>query len=323
MTDNIKNALQKAYSICGMYNNIGVSISGGADSDIMLDLLLKVAPKEKFTFYFFDTGIEYEATKRHLDYLEKRYNIVIERHKAIVPVPLGCKMYGLPFISKYVSQMIGRLQEHNFDWKDGTFEEMVEKYPKCKGALNWFNNNNKTNKPESSQFNIFRYPYLREFLIDNPPPFKISDKCCSGAKKDNAHKLEKEKNFDLNCIGIRKAEGGIRSAAYKSCFDERENGKIKHFRPIFWFTNEDKRVYEEKYNIIHSDCYRVYGMKRTGCARCPFGTSNIEEYSIMMFEPRLYQATENIFGKAYEYRLKYEEYKKKKIQEEKMRTKTF
>lgn len=313
--DNITNALQKAYSICGLYNNIGVSISGGADSDIMLDLLLKVAPKEKFTFYFFDTGIEYEATKRHLDYLEKRYDIVIERHKAIVPVPLGCQRYGLPFISKYVSQQIGRLQNHNFDWKDGTYEEMVEKYPRCKGALRWFNNNNnKTNNPEKSQFNIYRHKWLREFLIDNPPTFKISDKCCEGAKKNNAHQLEKERNFDLCCIGVRKAEGGIRSAI-KSCFDEREKGKVKHFRPIFWLTNEDKKIYDEKYNIIHSDCYRVYGMKRTGCARCPFGSSNIEEYSTMLFEPKLYQATENIFGKAYDYRMQYENYKKQRNHE--------
>ena len=29
MSDNITNAIQKAYSICGLYNNIGVSISGG------------------------------------------------------------------------------------------------------------------------------------------------------------------------------------------------------------------------------------------------------------------------------------------------------
>lgn len=312
--DNITNALQKAYSICGLYNNIGVSISGGADSDIMLDLLLRVAPKEKFTFYFFDTGIEYDATKVHLDYLEKRYDIVIERHKAIVPVPLGCQKYGLPFISKYTSKMIDRLQTHNFEWEDRPYEELIEKYPRCKGALAWWCNYNKSKDPEHSIYNISRYKYLKEFLIENPPPFKISDKCCQGAKKDNAHKLEKEKKIELSCIGVRKAEGGIRSAI-KSCFDEREKGDVKHFRPIFWFTSEDKKIYEEKYNIIHSDCYRVYGMKRTGCARCPFGKNNIEEYSIMMFEPKLYQATENIFGKSYDYRTQYENYKKQKIKE--------
>ena len=314
--NNITNALQKAYAICGLYNNIGVAISGGADSDIMLDLLLRVAPKEKFTFYFFDTGIEYEATKRHLDYLEKRYDIIIERHKALVPVPLGCKKYGLPFLSKYVSEMIERLQEHNFQWEDEPYEYLVEKYHNCKEALNWWCNRNKTTVMERSMFNIQRYKYLKEFLIENPPPFKISNKCCDGAKKNNAKKIEVERNIELSCIGVRKAEGGVRSVI-KSCFDEREKGKTKHFRPIFWFTNEDKKIYEERYNIRHSDCYRVYGYKRTGCARCPFGRSNEENYSIMMFEPKLYHATENIFGKAYEYRAKYEKFKEEMKNKEK------
>ena len=150
---------------------------------------------------------------------------------------------------------------------------------------------------------------MREFLINNPPPFKISDKCCEGAKKNNAHKLEKERNFDLCCIGVRKAEGGIRSTI-KSCFDEREKGKVKHFRPIFWLTNDDKKEYEQRYNIKHSDCYRVYGFKRTGCARCPFGKGNEEEYAIMMFEPKLYKATENIFGQSLEYTRQYQQFKR-------------
>ena len=37
------------------------------------------------SIYFFDTGIEYEATKRHLDFLEKKYNItIVKRHKDLM-----------------------------------------------------------------------------------------------------------------------------------------------------------------------------------------------------------------------------------------------
>lgn len=105
----ISSAMQKTGARLLRFSKIMVSISGGADSDVMLDLLLKVCPKEKMTFVFFDTGIEYDATKRHLDYLEKKYDIKIDRQRADVPVPLGVKKYGLPFISKMISgSCIGR-----------------------------------------------------------------------------------------------------------------------------------------------------------------------------------------------------------------------
>ena len=161
-------------------------------------------------YVFFDTGIEYQATKDHLKYLEKKYNINIEIYRAPKPVPLGCHLYGLPFISKQVSENIERLQRHNFKFEDKSFEQLLREYPKCKSALKWWCNtheNQKNNHP--SKFDINYNKYLKEFMIKNPPDFKISQKCCKGAKKDNAHKILKELNIDLNCVGIRKAEGCI------------------------------------------------------------------------------------------------------------------
>lgn len=128
----ISSAMQKTSARLLRFSKIMVSISGGADSDVMLDLLLKICPKEKMTFVFFDTGIEYDATKRHLDYLEKKYNIKIDRQRADVPVPLGVKKYGLPFISKMISGKLQILQNNNFDFaNDGnlSYEELQEKYP--------------------------------------------------------------------------------------------------------------------------------------------------------------------------------------------------
>lgn len=116
----------------------------------MLDLLLKTCDnKNKLHFVFFDTGIEYAATKEHLEYLENKYNIKIERQRAKVPVPLGCKTYGQPFLSKFVSQMIERLQKKNFDFaNDGnkSFDELMEKYPNEKGALTWWCNEYKEHR---------------------------------------------------------------------------------------------------------------------------------------------------------------------------------
>ena len=313
---NISYAIQKAAAICKKYKNILVSVSGGADSDIMLDLILKVTDKAKCKFVFFDTGIEYQVTKEHLYELEKKYNIQIERVKASVPVPLGCKKYGLPFLSKFISQMIERLQKDNFDFTNEgkqTYEELILKYPDMKGALTWWCNKYPARDGQNSKFNISNNKYLKEFMIENPPDFKISAKCCDGAKKNTSHEYEKTCKCDLKCLGLRKMEGGIRSAKYKSCYDYDSKKSIQQFRPIWHFTDEDKQTYCNLYGVQNSRCYTEYGFKRTGCAGCPFNSKFEEDLNIVQkHEPMLYLACNNIFGKSYEYIRAYRKFKKLK-----------
>lgn len=110
----IRNTMKKADLLLNSYKNPVCSISGGSDSDVMLDLLEKVRNGRKITYVFFNTGIEYKATLQHLDYLEEKYNIEIVRRRAKLPVPSGCKKYGVPFISKEISDKIERLQKHSF-----------------------------------------------------------------------------------------------------------------------------------------------------------------------------------------------------------------
>ena len=76
----ISDAFTKADSILNHkeYKNIACSVSGGADSDIMIDICEKVKP-HGVHYVWFDTGIEYQATKDHLKYLEERYDITIGR----------------------------------------------------------------------------------------------------------------------------------------------------------------------------------------------------------------------------------------------------
>lgn len=57
------------------YEKVMVSVSGGSDSDILLDLCAKLDESKKCTYVFFDTGLEYQATKEHLKYLEDKYGI--------------------------------------------------------------------------------------------------------------------------------------------------------------------------------------------------------------------------------------------------------
>ena len=73
-----------------LYPRIMVSVSGGADSDITVDLIERIGhPQSEVHYVFYETGMEFDATRRHLVYLEKRYGIQIERIRAAVPVPLG------------------------------------------------------------------------------------------------------------------------------------------------------------------------------------------------------------------------------------------
>ena len=291
------------------YKNILVSISGGSDSDIMLDIVTKFSENKNIKYVFFDTGLEYAATKEHLQYLEDKYGIQIERVKAVKPIPLVCRKYGQPFLSKQVSEWISRLQRHNFKWEDKPYEELLKEYPKCKAALKWWCNKwSKKKDGSESSYNIAYNKYLKEFMIANPPPFKISNICCHYAKKEVAKRYKKENDIDLSLVGVRKAEGGARATAYKTCFSANDD-EADEFRPIFWYVNADKDMYETRYNVTHSKCYSCYGLKRTGCAGCPFGRDFEQELEVIKeHEPKLYVAVNNIFGDSYEYTRKYKEF---------------
>lgn len=298
--DNVIKAWHKINS--SKYKKIVCTISGGSDSDIMLDLVWRCDINNKVDYVWFDTGLEYQATKDHLKYLEEKYGITITVYKAIKAIPLSCKEYGQPFIAKKTSDYIHRLQRHGFTWEDKSFEELVQTYPNCRSALMWWCNTN-----QSDQFNIRRNKGLKEFMVENPPDFLISDKCCLYAKKNVLHKLLSEHDYDLNIYGVRKAEGGIRAAAYKGCFTESDH--CDSYRPLFWFTDADKKTYEDAFGVTHSECYRTYGLRRTGCAGCPFGRKFEAELQIIQtYEPKLYAAVNHIFGKSYAYTRKYRKY---------------
>lgn len=294
----------------GKFERVICSVSGGSDSDLIVDIISKLSSDVEYVY--FDTGLEYQATKDHLDYLEKKYQIQIHRIRAATPIPMAVNQTGQPFISKLVSEFISRLQKNDFQWEDKPYEELIKEYPKCVSALKWWCNT-KGRGMETSFFNINRNKFLKEFLIENPPTFKISNQCCNLAKKDTAHQYIQPN--DLCVVGIRKAEGGAR-IRYKSCTSLGETGNT--YRPIFWYTKEDKDQYEQYTNMCHSRCYTEYGLKRTGCAGCPFGRDFEFELEVLKkFESKLYKAVCNIFKDSYEYTRKYRDFRKQKEDEEK------
>lgn len=80
IADNMIIAYSKINS--PLYKNIMCSVSGGSDSDVMLDIVYKCDKSKKVRYVWFDTGLEYDATKKHIEYLEKRYSIKIERESS-------------------------------------------------------------------------------------------------------------------------------------------------------------------------------------------------------------------------------------------------
>lgn len=81
-------------------NNILCTVSGGADSDIMIDIVNKLDDNKKIKYVFFDTGLEMQATKNHIELLKSKYDIEIETVKPKIPVGLAVKKDGYPFLSK-------------------------------------------------------------------------------------------------------------------------------------------------------------------------------------------------------------------------------
>lgn len=297
----VLNALLKAKSVVERHFNIVASISGGSDSDIVLDMLERVKPEGKHIRYvWFDTGLEYQATKDHLRFLEGKYGITIERVKAIKPIPVCVKEYGVPFLSKQVSERIADLQRVGFDYSDNDYQSTVERFPTRAGIKWWCNAN--PSHGSRDRYNIEYNPMLKEFMLAAPPQFAISAKCCTYAKKKTAKQFQEESGADLECVGVRRDEGGVRATAYKNCYTESKDRSSDHFRPVWYLTDEDKRYYEDKFGVTHSDCYTRYGFKRTGCVGCPFNINVRNDLeAIKRFEPQMYKACMNIFGKAYEY----------------------
>lgn len=161
----IRNTMKKADLLLNSYKNPVCSVSGGSDSDVMLDLLERVRGNRKVTYVFFDTGIEYRATLRHLDDLERKYGIDIVRRKAKKPVPVGCKEYGVPFLSKEISQKISYLQAHGFEWEDTPLAALLEKYDNCRAGLTWWAAENE----ERKKYSILGKAGLKEFMLNTPP----------------------------------------------------------------------------------------------------------------------------------------------------------
>lgn len=310
------------------------SYSGGADSDIMLDIIERT--REIFRlppvdYVFFNTGLEMQATKDHVKETEKKYGIEIRECRPEVNIVRAVRTHGIPFVSKIMSAGLSEWQKkgiplsiaQEYDQaldKAAKRKELKERYQKCESVINFLCCCNSAGEPRPNiQLVINSSKYMRDFISEYPPDFKISAKCCDYCKKQAAHKAQKD--YDMIITGERRDEGGMRSVPRKDntalCFTETASGQYR-LRPLYYVTDKDKAWYKERYSIKYSDAYEIYGLTRTGCCGCPISYKAVDDLEkIRKYEPNVVKAAWNIFGKSYEYRMKYNEYKKRRRAEEK------
>ena len=260
------------------HDSIMISVSGGSDSDCIVHLVCTYFPEylPKCHFVFANTGLEYDATKRHLVDIENRYGITIDRirGKSVVTV---VRQYGVPILSKTRSEDI---------------------YYYMKGSQYAID------RIDGGKQNGTRYGYPQNFVdmihYAKENGIKISPRCCQYSKKLPLKHYMRDHGIELNVTGERKAEGGQRASTHKSCFEEHKDG-IHKYMPLWWWSNDAKADFKAKEQIRYSDCYEVYGMKRTGCCGCPFNVDIADDLQRMhLYEPKLFDACMKVFGLAYE-----------------------
>lgn len=314
------------------------SYSGGSDSDILLDLIeetRKMFNLPPVKYCFFNTGLEMDATKRHVKDQAERYGVEIKQYRPKVNVVKATRRYGQPFVSKIMSAGLETVQTKNIplsiadeyaqaEDKAAKRQELRERYQKCESAINFLCCCNSAGEPRPNiQLVINSSKYMLDFIKENPIPFKVSNKCCTYCKKNLAHSVQK--GFDMVITGERRDEGGMRSVPRKDCtsmcFTESADGSYR-LRPLYYVSDADKAWYKEWRGLRYSDAYEVYGLTRTGCCGCAISAKAVEDLEkIRPYEPNLVKAAWAVFGDSYRYRAKYVAYRATRNAEEKARKK--
>lgn len=312
------------------------SYSGGADSDILIDLIERarkiVTSLPKVDYVFFNTGLEMKATKDHVKKVAEKYGVEIQTVRPKTNIVLATRKYGQPFVSKIMSQGLEGWQKKKIplsivdeyneaEDKEAKRKELKKRYPGCETTINFLCCCNSKGEPRPNiQLVINSSKYMLDFIRECPPDFQISAQCCDYCKKQIAHEVQK--NYEMIITGERRDEGGMRSVPRQGeknqamCFTETADGQFR-FRPLYYVSDKDKEWYKAEYGIKYSDAYEVYGLTRTGCCGCPISYKATDDLELIRpYEPNLVKAAWNVFGDSYRYRAKYVRYKKDRMEKE-------
>ena len=148
--DNLVRAWSKINS--PKYKKIVCSISGGSDSDVMLDIVWRCDKDNKVEYVWFDTGLEYPEIRQFVKTFD---NVTILRPKKSFKEVIND--YGYPIISKEVSECVDQAR------KAITSGKYCYRLEKIEGIA----------RDKDGNLSIYNIPKWK-FLLD--APFKISNR---------------------------------------------------------------------------------------------------------------------------------------------------
>ena len=172
------------------------SYSGGSDSDILIDLIELVRSIYNLPpvyYVFFDTGLEMDATKRHVKETATKYGIEIATIRPKKNIVISARDYGIPFVSKIMSTGLEGVQKKGIPLsiadeyagaknKNEKRRELSERYPHCESEINFLCCCNKEGEPRPNiQIVINSSKYMLDFIKENPIPFKVKRRFVKGS----------------------------------------------------------------------------------------------------------------------------------------------
>lgn len=260
------------YSNSNKRKEVLVSFSGGKDSTVLLDLILKVHKKMKSKIILvpaYAMEITFPETIRFINQTVENYkekydcltNALLVR--PIKPWSQILHTKGFPIYSKQISVMINRLKRLN----------------KKTGLSKWA-----FGIADSARFKLSK---KRVFLLDDDMTFyfdennakvqyDFSEKCCDFVKGGLKH--DKRPSF----VGTMASESLLRKKSWikNGCNVFTKNHPMS--RPLSLWTNNDVWEYIKKNNIEVNPAYDYnrethnidkLRFSRLGCTACPFGSS--------------------------------------------------
>ena len=248
-----------------------------------------------------------QAIKQHVKDMAEKYGVEIKEYRPKKNIVLATREYGLPFVSKIMSEGLSGVQNKNIplsiadeyaeaEDKIAKRAELKERYPGCETTINFLCGCNSKGEPRPNiQLVINSSDYMLDFIKENPIPFRVSNRCCDICKKSTAHSVQK--NYEMVITGERRDEGGMRSVPKKKiedddpkkentsmCFYETADEKYR-LRPFYFVSDQDKAWYKEYYGIRYSDAYEVYGLTRTGCYRRKYNEYKAKRRELEKLDP--------------------------------------
>lgn len=269
--------------------NVYVARSGGKDSDVLGDIVLKMYPDVPQIFV--NTGLEYDSVRIHGTEVA---NEVLRPRMSFLEV---ITKYGYPVISKEVSQNVTEVQKALLKGVEPPKYRMDKLNGTCIDK----------NTGKLSSYNIPQW----KFLID--APFRISHKCCDVMKKNPSKKYEQQSG-NKPFLGTLASESRLRKTKWLQFGCNAFEEKRPTSQPLSFWTEQDILHYIVRNDLDIADVYgdifymdcdgMLYseplfvdsmhlvntGAIRTGCVFCMFGiTQDTERFlKLKEIEPQKY-----------------------------------